>query len=879
MLDVGVPAAVDHNMEIKHVAQLWYAGGCSVVPIRPGGSKAPFVDWRSYMTERATAEEVDAWFLDKYRWAGVAVICGQISGSLEMLELEGRATDRESIEKVEKECDRLGVGELWRGFALDGYTEWTPSGGLHFMYRIKDHAVPGNTKLAMRLARFEELNDEELKILASNPQRQFTRCLAETRGEGGYVVVAPTGGHCHKTGESWRTVAGDQGQFPTITWEQRTLLHEAVAAALDELPRELPPSPAQPANTIDIRDTRDLRPGDDFQVRASWEDDWFTSQGWKVSHRVGLETFWTRPGKDVRDGHSASTGYRGDRDHLYVWSTSTGLPSETPLSKLFVYAHYHFGGDLSSAAKDLRVKGYGSTSRSTSTDLVPLQEWTSSAGLPAVKTIQVLPDDSGFDLTDTGNGKRIHLNFSDKYRYSTPEKRWYAWSETHWARDEVQEIQRDATACAQAAREHAMRDLDLTLDAFENDEKAPEVKAARKRLSEATSGLNNRRLQDAIIRFGTVKGISVGSNAFNQERIYLNLPNGTLNLETMQFKDHDPKDMISLLFGACYNPEASCPKFEQFMIDAYPDVEIRDYVQRALGYSLLANPSERAFFVLHGTSGTGKSVITDVMTRIFRDYGTTAPASAFRLKRNETSVDVHRLRGRRYVATSEMPEGAKLDEELVKRITGGDQMSSRGLYEDYQDWRPECVIWIATNFLPHIGGDDNAIWRRVKPVAMDTVFGTNGTELIRDYASILYSTEADGILNWLLSGLAEYRAQGGLNEPEAIKQAVLNYRAISDSVTSWLQDSITEGLVIEDPVAEIEMSKVRNMYESYCQIQHIHPVPGKRLVNRLGGLGLNITSSAGIYGVIKGLRHNVAMGTGGMSSWGHGNAQWSLGYE
>ena len=876
MLDVGVSGAVNHNIEIKHIAEPWRAGGCSVVPIRPGGSKAPFVDWRTYMNKAATSEEVDFWFLTRYRWAGVAVICGQVSGNLEMLELEGRAADSESLNKVEIECDSRGVGDLWRGLSSNGYTEWTPSGGLHFMYRINGHAVPGNTKLAMRLARFDELNDEELKILANNPDRQFTRCLAETRGEGGYVVVAPTGGHCHKTGEAWRTVAGDQGTFPVLDWEQRTLLHEAVIAALDELPREPVREPIQatPLNAVDIRDTRDLRPGDDFQVRASWEDPWFTNQGWKVSHRVGLETFWTRPGKDVRDGHSASTGYRGDRDHLYVWSTSTGLPAETPCSKLFVYAHYYHNGDLSAAARDLRGQGYGSTSRSTSTDLVPLREYVSITGIPAPKTIQVLPDDSGFDLTDTGNGQRIHMNFADKFRWSTPEKRWYVWSDTHWARDEIQEIQRDATACAQAAREHALRDLDLTLDAFENDEKAPQVKVARKRLSDATAGLNNRRLQDAIVRFSTVKGISVGNDAFNQQRIYLNLPNGTLNLETLQFKEHDPKDMISLMFGACYNPDATAPKFEQFMIDAFPDVEVRDYVQRALGYSLLANPSERAFFVLHGTSGTGKSVITDVMTRIFKDYGTTAPASAFRLKRNETSVDVHRLRGRRYVATSEMPAGAKLDEELVKRITGGDQMSSRGLYEDYQDWRPECVIWIATNYLPSISSDDNAIWRRVKPVSMDTVFGTNGTELIRDYASILYSTEADGILNWILQGLTQYRAQDGLNEPDVIKEAVMSYRIASDNVASWLRDAMTEGLVMQDQDAEISMPLVRNMYEAYCSAQHSHAITGKSLANRLQSLGLDCSSSTGIYGVVKGLRHNPAMGTGGVNTWSRTGGLW-----
>src|SRR4029453_2859239 len=90
-----------------------------------------------------------------------------------------------------------------------------------------------------------------------------------------------------------------------------------------------------------------------------WEDSWFTSMGWRVSHRTKDEIFWVRPGKNPGDGHSASTCYSPDGDPLFVWAPSTDLPSEEPLSKFFVYAHYYHNNDHSAAAKALRLKGYG----------------------------------------------------------------------------------------------------------------------------------------------------------------------------------------------------------------------------------------------------------------------------------------------------------------------------------------------------------------------------------------------------------------------------------------------------------------------------------------------------------------------------------------
>lgn len=101
-----------------------------------------------------------------------------------------------------------------------------------------------------------------------------------------------------------------------------------------------------------------LRPGDDFNERADWKRDVLIPSGWQYSSTVGSAEYWTRPGKDVRDGHSASLGWVPDR--LWAWSAGdSGLEEQRAYDKFSAYTAMIHGGDYSAAARDLAARGYG----------------------------------------------------------------------------------------------------------------------------------------------------------------------------------------------------------------------------------------------------------------------------------------------------------------------------------------------------------------------------------------------------------------------------------------------------------------------------------------------------------------------------------------
>lgn len=324
----------------------WWKLGYTPLPVTPDGNKRPAVNtWKQYQQTRPDVDTVVKWFADADH-DGLGLICGSASGNMEMLELEGRAVDEGYVEKVAQAMADHDATELWDRLSAS-YLDRTPSGGLHWHYRVDGHCR-GNTKLARRPATTEELED--------NPKDKI-KVLIETRGQGGFTVVSPSNGRTHPSGLAWELISGSPETIPTLSVEEYDLLH-SVLSTLDEMP--VRDAPAAPIST-GTKPGEGLRPGDDFNARATW-DQILTPHGWTLAWSRGHAPTmcgWTRPGKSVKDGISATTG-RNDGDNIYVFSSSTEFETETAYSKFAAYTLLNHGGDYSAASRALAAEGYGS---------------------------------------------------------------------------------------------------------------------------------------------------------------------------------------------------------------------------------------------------------------------------------------------------------------------------------------------------------------------------------------------------------------------------------------------------------------------------------------------------------------------------------------
>ena len=161
-----------------------------------------------------------------------------------------------------------------------------------------------------------------------------------------------------------------------------------------------------------------------------------------------------------------------------------------------------------------------------------------------------------------------------------------------------------------------------------------------------------------------------------------NMLNGTYDLKNHMFLQHDRENYITRQVSYNFDISATCPKFLSFVDRIFRSQKDKDqiirYLQRAIGYTLTGEVSQQSIFLLHGAGSNGKSTLLETMRMLLGDYGTTIASSSLTTQKNEgVRNDIARLPGVRFVAASENSKGTVLDEELVKKLSGGDQVTER----------------------------------------------------------------------------------------------------------------------------------------------------------------------------------------------------------
>ena len=296
------------------VAMACWRSGLSVLPAIRGKKRPEVGRWREYMKRLPEEIEIDAWFANHHD--AMCIVCGKVSGNLECIDFDAHG-----------ECLAAWKGKVEAALLDRLVIERSPSGGYHVLYRSSE-PVEGNLKLARGM--------REGKLTT----------LIETRGEGGVFLCSPT--------EGYELKQGDFAHLATISPVERKALLDA-ARSFDEGETAVS-RPVSPGADVGQTDGFLLRPGDDFSARGDIRP-YLQANGWQsagMSHD-GNE-LWTRPGKDVREGNSATW-----KNRVFYVFTSSASPFEPNkgYSAFQVYAKLEHDGDFSAAANALLKKGFG----------------------------------------------------------------------------------------------------------------------------------------------------------------------------------------------------------------------------------------------------------------------------------------------------------------------------------------------------------------------------------------------------------------------------------------------------------------------------------------------------------------------------------------
>ena len=766
------------------------AAGIVPLPVRTDGSKAPgLYTWKAYQETHPTVDDLCTWF-GGTSTDGIGVLTGAISGGLEMVELEGRAMQEGALTLLQGYALDNGAGELLARI-VTGYSETTPSGGLHLLYKVNGE-VRRNTKLARTLDR---------------------QVLAESRGEGGFVVVAPSFGRSHPTGEPWYMRAGSIETIATITEDERELLW-SLLAMLDEEPMRDTLAEQITAGGI-LGTVAGLRPGDDFCERATW-DEILTPHGWTRHARMGSGYSWRKPDKSGI-GISATTGQSADGvDRLYVFSTSTAFESERPYNKFAAYALLEHGNDYSAAAAALAAKGYGrAPQQSTVTTTHAPREYSDDPDSyrADVTTPDSTPHSPAMTLaqSEDGHSQAIIAQYGAEIRYCHQMGRWLHWDGSRW------EVQAHGGGIV---REYAK----AIARSYPDDKEW----AVHKKRSLTSAGVNG-----ALAMSTTDFRVEVDVKDLDAHPWELNTPAGIIDLRSGQLQASDPTRLHTKSTTVAPDYSADQTPWLTFLHTTFQgDAELIDYIQRLMGYACVGEVREAVLPVFYGQGSNGKTVLLETVQALLGDYATVAPQHFLVQGPSQHATEIAALAGVRFVIASETNEGQKFDEAKVKILTGGDSIKARFMRQDEFTFKPSHLLVMMTNHRPEVGSGGTSFWRRLREIP----FLNQIPEDQRDpeLQGRLIDQHGPAIMAWLAQGAAEYAARG-LQEPDKVKAATKTYEASTDTVGRFVEEMCIIG---GGDYVKVQTNRVRSAYEVWCAQEGESPVTAKafgtQIVARFG---------------------------------------------
>lgn len=377
---------------------------------------------------------------------------------------------------------------------------------------------------------------------------------------------------------------------------------------------------------------------------------------------------------------------------------------------------------------------------------------------------------------DTGNADRFIDMYGDIARYSYIDKGWYFYNGKKWSFDNSGNVK--------GLTEEIIKSMKLEMAFCENED---EEKAFQKHLKYTR---NNKGKTNMIKE--SEHRLSILPGDMDKSKELFNVSNGILDLRSGKLYNHDSKQYLSKISHVEYTDKIDAPMWQAFLKQIFnDDMELIDYIQKAVGYSMSGSTREQCAFFCYGNGRNGKSTFLDMITAIMGDYASNIQPETIMVQNRQggANSDIARLKGARFVTTVEPDEGMRLKEGLIKQLTGGDIVTARHLYGKEFEFEPEFKLWMATNHKPIIRGRDEGIWRRMHLIPFTVQIPEDKVDKTLKHK---LKKELTGILHWALEGCIKWQREG-LKMPQAIKDAVNEYKSEMDVITAFLEDCTVRG--------------------------------------------------------------------------------------
>jgi putative DNA primase/helicase len=410
--------------------------------------------------------------------------------------------------------------------------------------------------------------------------------------------------------------------------------------------------------------------------------------------------------------------------------------------------------------------------------------------------LELLAGTDGFHLSDVGNSDRLIAHAGGLLRYVRAWDSWIVFRQGRFVRDARNAI---VTQFAKKVPETMLANLPPagTRPATNGSGKTVDQRSREIAWAKHSESATALRAMVDISRGNP--GVMVDHQDLDADPELLNVRNGTLNLRTGEFRDHDPADLLTMQTSVTFDADATAPLWEECLRTWQPDPEVRRYLQVRAGACATGRPTQ-SLDIDYGGGGNGKSLFHRTIGSVLGEYAVVPDASLLTVqKHSEHPTAVASLFRARCAVGGETRAQAALNEAMVKNLTGSDPLQARRMREDFWKFDPSHTLILFSNHRPRIDGRDEGIWRRLRLVE----WGVTIPEADRDPdLDRKLEAEAPGILNWVLEGARTFLAEG-LAVPDSVRAATASYRQAEDITGRFVADALTISPNVVTPAAEI----------------------------------------------------------------------------
>lgn len=432
-------------------------------------------------------------------------------------------------------------------------------------------------------------------------------------------------------------------------------------------------------------------------------------------------------------------------------------------------------------------------------------------------------------LSDVGNGRRIVDSFGSVIRY-TPGIGWFNWSGTHWKFDmETLNVREQSKKIAAIISSEAMQ--------YDENSRNDVYKWANQARSAS-------RITAAIEAARPDPRVRVAVSEWDADPYLLGVKNGVVDLRTGELFMGRPDLNITKHSPVAYVPGAVSARWTKFLNDATNgDTELQDWIQRAAGYTLTGLNHLDHMFMVYGPPGSGKNTAIEAFVKCLgtADYAWPLDSEVLGDNKSQTgnTVEYHwaKLVGKRMVWADELPEGERMKENQVKKLTGSSEISARHPGESPFTFTSQAKLWLTTNHRPMIF--DDAMWRRIRPIPWSYV------PEMPDPSLKEYLFDPDGglpaVLAWMVEGAIKFLSspnKDGLGWCKAVYNASEEYRQSEDRIGLFFMDKM-----VDAPGGSVRLADIHNIYRMWSQERGENPLSVGKLQRKLADRGYAVNGN------------------------------------